>query len=95
MALEAPQLQACLDDRLIWTEKASLAKKVVLTVTQNGKEANMFESFQAAVAAARRHGDLYFAALLDRECILEAFGSASSGEWKRADFTLCQVWRLT
>lgn len=38
----------------------------------------MFESFQAAVAAARRHGDLYFAALLDQESILEAFGSASS-----------------
>jgi hypothetical protein len=66
---------------LIWTEKASLAKKVVLTVTLNGKEARMFESFQAAVAVARRHGDLYFAALLDRECILEAFGSASS-VWK-------------
>jgi len=38
----------------------------------------MFASFQAAIAAARRHGDLYFAALLDRESILEAFGSASS-----------------
>lgn len=38
----------------------------------------MFGSFQAAVAAARRHGDLYFAALLDRDSILEAFGSASS-----------------
>jgi len=38
----------------------------------------MFGSFQAAAAAARRHGDLYFAALLDRESILEAFGSASS-----------------
>jgi hypothetical protein len=41
----------------------------------------MFQSFQATVAAARRDGDLYFAALLDRECILEAFGSASS-VWK-------------
>jgi len=38
----------------------------------------MFQSFRAAVAVARRDGDLYFAALLDRECILEAFGSASS-----------------
>jgi hypothetical protein len=38
----------------------------------------MFGSFKAAVAAARRHGDLYFAALLDQESILEAFGSASS-----------------
>jgi hypothetical protein len=38
----------------------------------------MFGAFQAAVAAARRHGDLYFAALLDQESILEAFGSASS-----------------
>jgi hypothetical protein len=62
---------------LIWTEKASLAKKVVITVTLNGKEARMFGSFQASVAAARRHGDLYFAALLKRESILQAFGSAS------------------
>ncbi len=38
----------------------------------------MFGSFQAAVTVARRHGDLYFAALLDRECIAEAFGSAIS-----------------
>jgi hypothetical protein len=38
----------------------------------------MFGSFKAAVAAARRQGDLYFAALLDQESILEAFGSASS-----------------
>jgi hypothetical protein len=41
----------------------------------------MLRSFHAAVAAARQHGDLYFAALLDRECILEAFGSASS-DWQ-------------
>ncbi len=46
----------------------------------------MFESFQAAVSAARRHGDLYFAALLDRESILEAFGSASS---------VCDGWLYT
>jgi hypothetical protein len=38
----------------------------------------MFESFRTAVAAARRHHDLYFAALLSQESILEAFGSASS-----------------
>ena len=38
----------------------------------------MFRSLEAAVRAARRHGDLYFAALLDRECIAEAFGSAIS-----------------
>jgi hypothetical protein len=63
---------------LIWTQKASLAKKVVLTVTQDGKEAKMFEAFHAAASAARRHGDLCFAALLEQECILEAFGSASS-----------------
>lgn len=41
----------------------------------------MLRSLQAAIAAARRHGDLYFATLLDRECILEAFGSASS-DWQ-------------
>ena len=41
----------------------------------------MLQSFHAAVATARQDGDLYFAALLDRECILEAFGSASS-VWK-------------
>jgi putative transposase len=38
----------------------------------------MFQSFRAAVSAARRQGDLYFAALLSEERILEAFGSASS-----------------
>jgi len=38
----------------------------------------MFGAFQAAVTAARQHGDLYFAALLDRESIREAFGSATS-----------------
>lgn len=38
----------------------------------------MLQSFHAAAATARRHGDLYFATLLDRECILEAFDSASS-----------------
>jgi len=38
----------------------------------------MLRSFRAAVVAARRHGDLYFAALLSKECIAEAFGSARS-----------------
>jgi hypothetical protein len=38
----------------------------------------MFESFRSAVAQARRQGDLYFAALLDRQSIIEAFGEASS-----------------
>jgi putative transposase len=38
----------------------------------------MFDSFRARVAASRRHGDLYFAALLSQETILSAFGSASS-----------------
>lgn len=38
----------------------------------------MLESFRIAVAQARRQGDLYFAALLDRRSIIEAFGEASS-----------------
>jgi Transposase DDE domain len=38
----------------------------------------MFHSFRAAVGEARRHGDLYFAALVDRQSISEAFGEASS-----------------
>jgi len=38
----------------------------------------MFDSFRNAVARARRQGDLYFAALLDRQSIIEAFGEASS-----------------
>ena len=38
----------------------------------------MFHSFRAAVAQARRHGDLYFAALVDRQTISDAFGEASS-----------------
>ena len=36
----------------------------------------MFCSFRAAVAAARQHGDLYFAALLSDDRILNAFGAA-------------------
>jgi hypothetical protein len=38
----------------------------------------MFASFRSAAATARKHGDLYFAALLPQETILSAFGSASS-----------------
>ena len=38
----------------------------------------MFHSFRVAIAEARRHGDLYFAALVDRQSISEAFGEASS-----------------
>lgn len=38
----------------------------------------MFDSFRAAVTAARRHGDLYFAALLSEQHILQALGEASS-----------------
>lgn len=36
----------------------------------------MVHSFHATVAEARRHGDLYFAALLPRDRILKAFGAA-------------------
>jgi hypothetical protein len=36
----------------------------------------MVHSFRAAVADARRHGDLYFAALLSQDRIQKAFGSA-------------------
>ena len=36
----------------------------------------MVHSFRATVAEARRHGDLYFAALLPQDRILEAFGAA-------------------
>ena len=36
----------------------------------------MVHSFQTTVAAARRHGDLYFAALLPQDRILKAFASA-------------------
>jgi putative transposase len=36
----------------------------------------MVHSFRAAVAEARRHGDLYFAALLSEDRILKAFGAA-------------------
>lgn len=38
----------------------------------------MFGSLRAAAETARRHGDMYFAALLPEEVILEAFGAASS-----------------
>jgi putative transposase len=36
----------------------------------------MFQSFRAGVAAARRHGNLYFAALLSQDRIEKAFGRA-------------------
>lgn len=36
----------------------------------------MVHSFRATVAQARRHGDLYFAALLSQDRILKAFGTA-------------------
>jgi putative transposase len=36
----------------------------------------MFHSFRSAVADARRHGDLDFAALLSQDCIEKAFGTA-------------------
>lgn len=36
----------------------------------------MFQSFRATVAQARRHGDLYFAALLSQDRIHKAFGVA-------------------
>lgn len=38
----------------------------------------MLHSFRSAVIRARRHGDLYFAALLEEQSILETFGAASS-----------------
>ncbi len=38
----------------------------------------MFDSFRGAVMRARLHGDLYFAALLEEQPILEAFGPARS-----------------
>jgi hypothetical protein len=38
----------------------------------------MLPSFRDAIAQARRHPDLYFAALLDQQAIVEALGSASS-----------------
>src|SRR5271167_884475 len=50
----------------------------VLQTAPQGKEAKMLNDFRTAVMQARRHGDLYFAALLDQQTILSAFGSASS-----------------
>jgi hypothetical protein len=41
----------------------------------------MVQSFRAAVAEARRHGDLCFAALLPQDRILKAFGTAR-GAWQ-------------
>jgi len=38
----------------------------------------MVQSFRAAVADARRHGDLYFAALLPQDRILKAVTAARS-----------------
>lgn len=38
----------------------------------------MFDSLRNALLQARRHGDLYFSALLDEQSILAAFGESSS-----------------
>ncbi len=38
----------------------------------------MLATFRSALAGARRHGDLYFAALVDRETITAALGETSS-----------------
>ena len=38
----------------------------------------MYQSFRNAITDARRHPDLYFAALVDQQTILNALGSASS-----------------
>jgi DDE family transposase len=49
---------------------------VVDEISPAGKEANMLGSFRVAVEAVRRDGQLYFAALLSEERILDAFGGA-------------------
>jgi hypothetical protein len=41
----------------------------------------MVHSFRSAVAEARRHGDLYFAALLSQDSILKAF-EAARANWQ-------------
>src|SRR5271169_5095180 len=41
----------------------------------------MVQSLRMAVSEARRHGDLYFAALLPQDRILKAFGAAR-GAWQ-------------
>jgi hypothetical protein len=52
----------------------------------------MVHSFRAAVAEARRHGDLYFAALLSQDRILEAFGAARSFWQGWVDTPAVTVW---
>ena len=54
----------------------------------------MFHSFRDAVLLARRQPGLYFAALLDQQTILDAFGSASSlwqGWLYRVQPAVCRV----
>jgi hypothetical protein len=52
----------------------------------------MFGTFRSALARARRHGDLYFAALVDQETISAALGEASS-LWKGWIYTpAATVW---
>jgi hypothetical protein len=61
-------------------DKSGLACQEGVWVSANhspqGKEAGMLGSFRAAVERARRREELYFAALLPEERILEAFGVA-------------------
>ena len=52
----------------------------------------MVHSFRVAVAEARRHGDLYFAALLPQDRILEAFDAARAA-WQGWVYTpVVTVW---
>ena len=62
--------------KVIWTKKASLVTRGCCNQFPNGKEAKDGPFFRTTVAEARRHGDLYFAALLPQDRILKAFGTA-------------------
>ena len=56
---------------------ASLAMRV-FHISHPGKEAKMYRSLRTAAAVVRRHGDLYFAALLPEDHILKAFAHTRS-----------------
>ena len=68
--------------KMIWTKRASLVIRVYQNQFPNGKEAeNVSFVSRCGIGSARRHGDLYFAALLPQDHILKAFGAAR-GAWQ-------------
>src|SRR3972149_11183196 len=62
-------------------ERSLLAKGGVGNISPTARRPKVVRPFRAAVAEARRQGQLYFAALLPEDRILKAFGAARAN-WR-------------